>query len=170
MDLHAAADKIGRAESLDRLAGPTTSAIKRVIRRGVVKDLLSGTWLGHPLHPLLTDIPIGSFTSATVLDLIGGSSAENAADALVALGLLAAIPTAAAGASDWSDTTGADRRTGLVHAWSNLAGLTLYAISLRSRRRGNRTAGTLLALGGMASMTVGGFLGGYLSFARGIGV
>ncbi len=65
--LHALAEKLGRVEVLDRLAQPVAGVVKRVVRHGWLKDLLSGSWLGHPLHPLLTDIPIGSFTSATVL-------------------------------------------------------------------------------------------------------
>src|SRR3954468_17399492 len=170
MDPHAAAEKIGRTESLDRLAGPTTAAIKRVIRRGVVKDVLSGTWLGHPLHPLLTDIPIGSFTSATALDLIGGTRAQSGADVLVAGGLLSSLPTAAAGAADWSETYGQDQRVGAVHAFANVAGLVCYSISLSARRRGRRRAGTAWGLVGMSVMSVGGYLGGYLSYARGVGV
>lgn len=170
MELHAAAERIGRIEALDRVAQPLSNAVKRLVRPGLVKDALSGTWLGHPLHPLLTDIPIGSLTSATVLDLIGGKRAQPAADVLVALGLVAAIPTAAAGASDWSETIGDDQRTGVVHALSNLFGLGLYGCSLVARRRGRRVNATLLGLAGMSSMTVGGYLGGYLSYSRGIGV
>jgi nitrite reductase/ring-hydroxylating ferredoxin subunit/uncharacterized membrane protein len=119
---------------------------------------------------LLTDIPIGSFTSATVLDLIGGERGQPAADLLVALGVLAALPTAAAGASDWSDTYGDDQRTGVVHALCNVIGLGLYSWSLVARRRGQRTPATLLGLAGMSTMTVAGYLGGYLSYSRGIGV
>src|SRR4051812_46010440 len=160
MDLHAAADKIGRAESLDRLAGPTTSAIKRVIRRGVVKDVLSGTWLGHPLHPLLTDIPIGSFTSATALDLIGGTRAQSGADALVAVGLLSSLPTAAAGAADWSETYGQDQRVGAVHALANMAGLVCYSILLSARRRGGRGGGAGGGVVGRVGVWGGGGPGG----------
>jgi nitrite reductase/ring-hydroxylating ferredoxin subunit/uncharacterized membrane protein len=170
MNLHALAEMTGRVEGLDRVARPASKAVKRLVRQGRLKDLLSGTWLGHPLHPLLTDIPIGSFTSATVLDLIGGRPARKAADALVGLGLVAAVPTAAAGAADWSDTYGDEQRTGVVHALSNVVGLGMYALSLRARRRGDRTKGTALGLAGMASMTVGGYLGGYLGYSRGVGV
>jgi nitrite reductase/ring-hydroxylating ferredoxin subunit/uncharacterized membrane protein len=168
--LHALAEKLGRIEVLDRLAQPVAGAVKRVIRHGWRKDLLSGSWLGHPLHPLLTDIPIGSFTSATVLDLIRGPRGEDAADALVTLGIVSALPTAAAGAADWSDTYGDDQRVGVVHALSNVVGLGFYALSLRARRRGDRVRGTVLGLAGMSAMTVGGYLGGYLSYSRGVGV
>lgn len=168
--LHAVAERIGKVDALDRLAKPLAGAVSRLVGHGPLKDVLSGTWLGHPLHPLLTDIPIGSFTSATVLDLFGGDRAQPAPDALVALGLAAAVPTAAAGAADWSDTFGDDQRTGVVHAVSNVVGLGFYGWSLLARRRGQRARATALGLAGMTSMTLGGYLGGYLSYSRGIGV
>jgi nitrite reductase/ring-hydroxylating ferredoxin subunit/uncharacterized membrane protein len=168
--LHAAAETLGRIDALDRLAAPGAKLVKRLVGPGRIKDLLSGSWLGHPLHPLLTDIPIGSFTSATALDLLAGQQGEHAADALVALGLISALPTTAAGAADWSDSYGEDQRVGAVHALTNVAGLTLYALSLRARHRGDRRTGTLLGVAGMASMSAGGYLGGYLSFSRGLGV
>src|ERR1700722_1039917 len=170
MGLHDQARKVGAMAGLDRAAQPAAQTAARVIGHGPAKDLLSGTWLGHPLHPLLTDVPIGAFTSATVLDLIGGSRAGNAADLLVAFGLLSAVPTAAAGVADWSDTFGAEQRVGLVHACSNFLGLALYGASLIARRRGHRGKAKLLGLAGMTSIAVGGYLGGYLSFSLGVGV
>lgn len=169
-DLHRVAERLGAVAALDRVAGPVAGFVKRSVGHGPVKDALSGTWLGHPLHPLLTDIPIGSFTSASVLDVIGGRRGRGAADALVALGVASAVPTALAGAADWSDTYGHDQRVGVVHAVSNAVGLAFYASSLRARVRGARGRGTALALLGMASMTVGGYLGGYLAYSRGVGV
>ena len=169
--LHRLVNRIERAEELDQVGKPLAEAVRRAVttdRR--IKDTLSGTWLGHPLHPLLTDIPIGCFTSTTILDLIGGRKGRPAADALLALGLISAVPTAAAGASDWSDTIGAERRVGVVHVTANTIGLGFYAWSFVARRRGERARGSVLALLGMGAMTVGGYLGGHLSFARGIGV
>jgi nitrite reductase/ring-hydroxylating ferredoxin subunit/uncharacterized membrane protein len=171
VNLHHLAERIGRADVLDRVATPAARAVKRLAGpKTRLKDLLSGTWLGHPLHPLLTDIPIGSFTSATVLDLIGGPTAERAADRLVDLGVLAAVPTAVAGAADWSDTYGEEMRTGVVHAAANLVGVGLYAASAVARRRQRRGAATALGLAGMTTMTVGGYLGGFLGYGRGVGV
>ena len=161
---------LGRIEGLDRCAEPLAALARRVVPKGRVKDVLSGTWLGHTLHPMLTDIPIGSFTSASVLDLLGGRRAQPAADGLVGLGLVSAVPTAAAGLSDWSDTYGPDKRVGVVHAVANLVGLALYGASLVARLRGRRGAGTTLGLAGMGVMTVGGYLGADLSLARGVGV
>jgi nitrite reductase/ring-hydroxylating ferredoxin subunit/uncharacterized membrane protein len=170
MGAHELVVGLGRVAPLDRVAKPLADAVSRVLPRGLVKDALSGTWLGHPLHPMLTDIPIGSFTSATLLDLLAGRGAEPAADILVGIGVAASLPTAAAGMSDWADTYGPDQRIGVVHAASNVAGIALYAASLLARRRGNRGAGTSLGLLGMGVLTLGGYLGGHLSYARGIGV
>lgn len=171
MDLHRTIKRVGEMEALDELGEPLSNLIGRIApHKSVMKDLLSGTWLGHQLHPMLTDIPIGSFTSATVLDLIGGADSEHAADLLVDLGLLASIPTALAGAADWSDTQGEDKRVGVAHALANVVGIGFYAASALARRRGRRGAATVFGLSGMASMSAGGYLGGYLSFGRGIGV
>lgn len=170
INLHDLAARLGFVEALDRVAGPLAKAVKKATPRGPVKDALSGSWLGHPLHPLLTDIPIGCFTSASILDLVGGPSGERAADALIAVGLASAVPTAAAGLSDWSDTYGDVQRIGVVHAAANAAGLVLYGASLLARRRGRRGHGRVLALAGMGVMTVGGYLGGHLSYGRGVGV
>lgn len=82
-----------------------------------------------------------------MLDLIGGAGAEQAADRLVHLGLLASVPTAAAGAADWSDTYGEEMRTGVVHAAANVVGVGLYAASAVARRRGRRGAATALGPG-----------------------
>jgi nitrite reductase/ring-hydroxylating ferredoxin subunit/uncharacterized membrane protein len=170
VSLHASAEKLGRLERLDEPAAAAAKAVQRVVGQGGVKDLLSGAPLGHPLHPLLTDVPIGALTSATVLDLVGGERGEHAADVLVGLGLLAALPTAAAGAADWSDSYGPDQRIGLVHAVANVIGLGLYGWSLRARRRGDRRTATALGLAGMTTMAAGGYLGGHLSHSRGVGV
>src|SRR5205085_9766883 len=132
--------------------------------------LLSGTRLGHPLHPALTDVPIGSFTAATVLDLIGGGRTEEAVEALLALGIVAAVPTAAAGLADWSETYGSEQRTGLVHAAANVVALSLFAGSLAARRSGRSGLGRVLGLAGMTALSTGGYLGGHLTYARGVGV
>lgn len=171
MELHRLGTRVGNLEQLDGIAGPVAKLAKRAAPpKSLAKDVLSGTWLGHPLHPMLTDIPIGSFTSANVLDLIGGTAGQRAADRLVDLGLLSAVATAAAGAADWSDTSGEEQRVGVVHAASNLAGVALYAASAVARRRGARGRATMLGLAGTTVMTFGGYLGGHLAWSRGVGV
>jgi nitrite reductase/ring-hydroxylating ferredoxin subunit/uncharacterized membrane protein len=161
---------LGDDERLDRLGGPLGDAVRGALDRQPLKDLLSGTWLGHPLHPLLTDLPIGFWTSAFTLDLLGGRRSRAAATQLVAWGVLTAVPTAASGASDWSDTTGAERRIGLVHAAANTTALACYAASWLARRRGRHARGVMLGLAGATAATVGGYLGGHLLQTLGVGV
>src|SRR5947199_3809019 len=109
-------DTLAEADVLDRIGKPVSTWVGGVVGHGPVKDVLSGTWLGHPLHPMLTDLPIGFWTSSLLLDLVGGRRAHAASDRLMALGILSALPTAASGLSDWSDTIGEERRIGTVHA------------------------------------------------------
>jgi nitrite reductase/ring-hydroxylating ferredoxin subunit len=119
---------------------------------------------------MLTDVPIGAWTMSTLLDLVGGSEAESAADFLVGTGILSAIPTAATGLNDWSDTIGAERRIGAVHASANVVALSLYVASLLARRSGGRGTGKVLGLAGFGVLIVGAYLGGHLSFAKGVNV
>ena len=170
MTLHDVARRIGEVETLDQATRPLVAAAHNVIPAGPVKDFLSGSSLGHPLHPALTDVPIGSFAAAVVLDLAGGGRLEDAVEALLGLGIVATLPTAAAGLSDWSDTYGAEQRIGLVHAVANVTSLSLFAGSLIARRSGRRGLGRALSLLGMTTLTAGGYLGGHLSYARGVGV
>lgn len=170
MGLYELASRLGAAEALDRIADPLQGLARKVFPHGPVRDALSGTWLGHPLHPLLTDVVVGTFTSASVLDVGAGRRGQPAANALCAVGLVSALPTAAAGLNDWSESSPADRRVGVVHASANLIGLGLYASSMLARRRGRRGAAATLGLLGMGVMSAGGYLGGHLSFANGVGV
>jgi nitrite reductase/ring-hydroxylating ferredoxin subunit len=167
-------DKLGALSALDAPAEPLAKAVRDATKsQPQIKDALSGTWLGHALHPLLQVVPVGTWTSTVLLDWIGGRDGEESADRLLASGLLAALPTVASGLSDWADTTPASdsvRRVGLVHATSNATGMALFVASLAARRRGARGRGKALALAGYAAVTVGGYLGGHLSYAEGVGV
>jgi nitrite reductase/ring-hydroxylating ferredoxin subunit/uncharacterized membrane protein len=166
-------DALEGAEALDAPAKSIAKVARKAFPHGPVKDAVSGTWLGHALHPLLTDVVIGSFTSAVLLDLLGGDEDGSAAERLIGIGLAAYAPTAATGVSDWVDTEMGDegsRRVGIVHASTNATAFWLYAASLAARRRGNRGKGKLLALTGAGVLGFGGFLGGHLSFRRGVGV
>jgi nitrite reductase/ring-hydroxylating ferredoxin subunit/uncharacterized membrane protein len=171
--LHAAVERLGGLAALDPIATRIGSAVRNAVGPGGLHDALSGVPLGHALHPLMTDLPIGTWTSATVLDAIGGRDADTAARRLIAVGIASAVPTAATGLMDWSDTEPADdevRRVGLIHAVSNVAALSLYSASLVARRRGARTRGRLLGFAGAGALAVGGHLGGHLSYAKGVGV
>jgi nitrite reductase/ring-hydroxylating ferredoxin subunit/uncharacterized membrane protein len=171
--LHHLAERVGTVTALDGPAEAVAKWVRGTVPRGPVKDALSGTPLGHVLHPLLTDLPIGTWTSATLLDLVGGRAARPASERLIATGLLAAVPTAASGLSDWADTTPASdsvRRMGAVHAIANVAALGLYAASLAARRSDRHGRGVVLGLAGAGALSVGGHLGGHLSYAKGVGV
>jgi nitrite reductase/ring-hydroxylating ferredoxin subunit/uncharacterized membrane protein len=166
-------DAVEGAEGLDAPAQALGKKLRSAFGPGVVRDALSGTWLGHTLHPLLTDVVVGTWTSAVLLDVLGGDDDGAAAERLIGVGVAAAVPTALSGAMDWSDSEAVDdrvRRTGAVHAASNVTALSLYTASLAARRRGDEGRGKALALAGAAVLGFGGFLGGHLSFARGVGV
>ena len=166
----AIAERLERARLLD----PTADLLQRGVRAAVppdtaAKDMLSGTWLGHPLHPPLTDVVVGTWTSASLLDATG-KRGRAASQLLLGAGILAALPTAAAGASDWAELRGGTRRVGLVHALGNTTALTLQTLSLRARRRGEHAKGIGLSTLAMTVATLSAWLGGHLSFGRGVGV
>lgn len=159
---------IERAAFLDRPSQLATRAFERAVSPPAVRDLLSGTPIGHPLHPVLVALPIGSWTAATYLDVTGGD--RRAAKRLVGFGILTAIPTALAGANDLATTSGAERRVGAAHAIANSVALLLYGSSWRARRSGQGARGVALSLAGAAALGAGGWLGGHLVYALGVGV
>lgn len=162
--------RIQRARGLDRIAEQASGSVSAATRPAPVKNALSGSWLGHQLHPILTDLPIGAWGAATALDLTAGEEGAAAARRLVGMGLVASGPTALAGASDWAETSGKDRRVGLVHGLMNAVVSVLQAGSWVARRRGHRGVGVGLSLVAMGVAGVSAYLGGHLSFVRGIGV
>jgi nitrite reductase/ring-hydroxylating ferredoxin subunit len=160
-------------EALDPPAKKIGKAVRTIVKPGPVKDALSGSWLGHALHPLLTDVTIGSFTSAVALDWLGGRESEPAARRLIGLGLLSAVPTVSSGYSDWADTEVADdsvRRIGIVHAAANATAASLFAASWLARRRGDHGRGKALALVAGGVLGGAGYLGAHLTLAEGVGV
>ena len=167
---HALVRRIEGFTALDKVAKPVAGLVGKAVQPRMVRNLLSGTSLGHPAHPMLTDLPIGAWSMSAVLDIFGGAGAERAADLLVGAGILSAVPTAATGLNDWSDTIGGERRIGAVHATANVAALTLYLASLIARRGGARGTGKVLGLTGFGILVLGAYLGGHLSFAKGVNV
>ena len=166
-------DLVGRVAGLtllDKVAKPLAGFVGNVIPHGALKDALSGTWLGHPLHPLLTDLPIGCWTNAMALDLLAGKRGRAGAQFLVGLGVLTVLPTAASGLSDWSDTIGEDRRLGFAHASVNIVAVSCYSLSWLARRRGDHGRGVVLGLMGGAAATSSAYLGGHLAWRRGVNV
>ncbi|AXJ11344.1 DUF2231 domain-containing protein [Arthrobacter sp. PM3] len=125
--------------------------------------------LGHPVHPMFTDLTLGCWTSAGILDLAGGPQARRSATILVGAGLAAAVPTAIAGTSDWADMTGPERRIGAVHALGTDTAVFLFLGSLIARTRGRHALGVKLGLAGNAILAAAGFLGGHLALNRGTG-
>ena len=164
--------RIEAAEALDSVGKPVGKSVREVMSSSGLKDALSGTWLGHAFHPMFTDVVIGSFMSASVLDLVAPAADGSASEKLIALGLIAYLPTAAAGINDWADSEAVDsavRRAGVVHAGCNAVGSLLYAASWRARRRGARGRGAVLGFAGMSVLLAGGYLGGHLSLSKGVG-
>jgi nitrite reductase/ring-hydroxylating ferredoxin subunit/uncharacterized membrane protein len=162
---------------LEQAGKAVQSALRPVFRAEPgrrVKDFLHGTWLGHPLHVVLVDIPTGAWTTTLLLDVLGRGKREHGlqrgADASLAFGLLGAVGSALTGLADWSQTSGQTRRVGLVHAMFNTTAALLYTASMAQRLRGRRGSGVTLSTAGYASMLAGAYLGGELVFRLGTGV
>jgi nitrite reductase/ring-hydroxylating ferredoxin subunit/uncharacterized membrane protein len=176
LDPRVLGERLEGVTSLDAIAQPLYDAVQRILPVGPSKDLLHGVWLGHPVHPPLTDLVIGFWTSAWVLDLASlfgldpQQAAGPAAEALVALGVSSAAPTAVTGLADWSELSAPERRAGAVHAVANATATALYAGSWMARRRGHRGIGVALGMLGATAATAGGFLGGHLVYRRGSAV
>ncbi|MGW7679204.1 DUF2231 domain-containing protein [Kribbella sp. NPDC054772] len=123
--------------------------------------------LGHSLHPSLTDVTAGCWLATSVLDVAGGSESRRGATILTGFGLLASLPTALAGAGDWAELSGAERRIGAVHALGMDTATFLFAGSLVARLRGRHSLATKLAVAGNLVVAGAGFLGGHLALHRG---
>lgn len=163
--------RVEEMEALDRFANLVQKVVSRIVpQESALKDLLSGTGLGRPLHPMLTDVVIGVWTSASLLDILGGKRAERAADQLVFIGNVATLPTIAAGLSDWAELWGAQQRVGSVHALGNATALSFQTLSFKARRSGKRKRARLLSLTAMTIAGASAYLGGHLSFVKGVGV
>ncbi|MCW2495638.1 Rieske 2Fe-2S domain-containing protein [Jatrophihabitans sp.] len=161
---------IERASLLDAVADKIAAAVPDAARSGRGRELASGTVLGHPAHPGIVVLPMGAWLSASLLDVVGGRGARRSARRLVGLGVVAAVPAAVTGWSDWLDTEGAERRVGLTHAAANATAVSLYAGSWLARGRGRHARGVALALVGSGVLSAAGWLGGHLAFALGVGV
>jgi len=169
------ADRIAAYRGLDPLAAALQRVVQKLLAAGgaPARNLLHGTWLGHPLHPLLTDVPTGAWTVTLALDMLsvaGRPSNERGADAALAVGIAGAVAAAAAGWADWSDTADDPKALGLTHALLNGGALVLYAGSFAARRSGRRGAGIGCATAGYALLSFAGYLGGELTFGMQLGV
>ena len=159
---------VEEAALLDRATRPLAAAVRRAgAKQAWIADVLHGVPVGHPLHPALVLVPVGTWTSAAVLDLVPRTGP--AVPVLIATGVLSAVPAAAAGLVDWAELHPQQQRVGLVHAVANTAGLTLYSASLAARLAGRGTAGRVLSFAGFGAVMAGGFLGGHLSYRQAAG-
>lgn len=161
--------RLENAAALDAPVRAIEPSIRAVFGTGRRASVLRGEWLGHAVHPMLTDLVIGTWTSATLLDRIGGPDSSGAAQRLIGAGLLAVGPTAWTGWAEWSAAGPRDKRVGLVHAVTNGLAISIYASSWLARRRGRHASGANLALAGAAVAGVGAYLGGHLAAARKVG-
>lgn len=159
-------DRISEQRWLDRAVAPLQQAVKS-LPLGGWRNVMHGTWLGHPVHPSLVQVPLGAWTSAAVLDLVPGQ--RHAATVLVAVGLAGAVPAGLVGAVDWAELNPQQTRVGLVHAAAMLGGTALYGASLLARVRGRRMRGRMLGFAGLAVVSAGGALGGHLAYRQAAG-
>jgi nitrite reductase/ring-hydroxylating ferredoxin subunit len=172
-------DLLTRVDQLDwlrRLNDWLTGVLGPVRERyqdNLVLELLhGGRWVGHPLHPALSDLPIGLWTSATLLDAADRSPAPrpglDAAGLLSAAGTLTAGATVLTGVSDWAVSNDQDRRIGLFHGLLNTAALGLQGASLAARMTGHRSSARALGATGLAVTAGAAYFGGHLVFTKGV--
>jgi nitrite reductase/ring-hydroxylating ferredoxin subunit/uncharacterized membrane protein len=156
----------------DRLQPIVLGAVAKLGRRGA--DLLDGVWLGAPLHPVLTDVPIGTLTAAVILDAVGvatrSPTVARQADGALAISVASSFAAAATGLADWRYMRGKSRRIAAGHGLLNLAGLTLNATSLALRLGDRRGAGRMTAALGLATSGLAAHIGGELTFGMGVRV
>lgn len=156
----------------DRLQPLARDAVARTGRRGA--DLLDGVWLGAPLHPALTDVPVGALTAAVALDLISIAARSKAigrqADGALAVSVAGAVAAAATGTADWRYMRGEKRRLAAAHGLLNVAGVAFNATSLGLRASGRRRSARAASALGFAIAGLAAHLGGELSFGMGVRV
>ncbi|MFB7664025.1 Rieske 2Fe-2S domain-containing protein [Kitasatospora sp. NPDC056138] len=161
-----ALDAVGRSDRLDLVTELTKCAVQ-AIPLGRLRGILHGRPLGHPLHPALVQLPVGTWMSATVLDLVPGY--ERPARLLVALGVVAAAPAALTGWVDWAEQHEQQMRTGLLHAASMAAAAGLYGASWAARSYGCNGLGRALGFAGLVVVGSGAAVGGHLAYRQAAG-
>jgi uncharacterized membrane protein len=179
MRQNTAIDLIARQNWLERTAAASQPVINNIFKAGgapgrKIKDFLHGAWFGHPLHPALTDVPLGAWTATFVFDVMAERNRRKdfarAAEATVAIGLVGAIASAVTGLVDWSATEGKARRIGMMHGLLNTTAAALYGASYWMRRRKRQRTGRNLAYLGYATSLSSAYLGGHLVFRERVGV
>lgn len=168
MRLSRLVDPLERLAALDTAVAPLQRLVRTVLPPGPVRDALHGSWLGHPTHPMLVQVPIGAWLSAVLIDRLPGTA--RLSRALIGVGVVAAVPAAVAGVTDWSELHEQQMRVGLVHAAANTGALALFTASWAARRRAVPGPGRRTALAGFLLAGAGGLLGGHLAYHQAAGV
>lgn len=177
MQQNAIVRTLGQQEGLDRIASPVQAAVDSALAKvPVLQKALKGTsWLGHALHPALTDFPIGAWAAGFMLDMMelrGGLKARrfrDATDAVHLFGFGSACLAGITGLAEYTEAGPQARRVGIVHGLLNVGVLGLYGASLIARRRGQRRTGIALASTGLGFLLFSGWLGRELSYTFGLG-
>lgn len=172
-DLMAWVDRLGWLRTLsDRMAAVLVPVRERHQDNLVLELTHGGRWIGHPIHPALSDLPIGLWTGVMLLDVIDRDPAPrhglDAAGMLSAAGILAAGATALTGLSDWTVSNDEDRRVGLFHGILNTVALGLQGASLGARTAGRRSTAHALGAASLTVTAAAGYLGGHLVFTKGV--
>jgi len=167
MSLMGILDRVADLETFDKVIEPARQAVLKALKPTALKNFLHGSWLGHPLHPVLVQVPVGSWVSAGLLDAI--PPLRPAATVLIGTGVAAAVPASLAGAADWSEQGTGVRRLGAIHAAMNTAALGLYVGSLVARGKGHGTLGRVLSYTGLGIAGGSAAIGGHMSYAQSSG-
>jgi len=169
--------RVADQPALDQIAEPLGAAVRNAFAAGgalgqQAKNALHGVWLEHPLHPVFTDVPIGAWTTALALDCSanGDRGMRRASTFALGVGLLGALGAAVTGLTDWSETQGESRRTGLVHGLMNIAATSLVAAAYLQRKSNSRATGRACAWSGYGIALASAYLGGDLVYAQRVGV
>jgi nitrite reductase/ring-hydroxylating ferredoxin subunit/uncharacterized membrane protein len=177
MDSTNALMQVVDSPALDRIAEPLSKAVRGAYEAAgpagqQLKDAAHGVWLGHPLHPVFTDLPLGAWTTALALDCTanGDEGRRRAATFAMGVGLAGALGAAVTGLTDWSETQGESRRTGLLHGLLNITATTLFATSWAMRQRDSHDTGRAAAWAGYAIAIGAAWFGGNLVYDQRIGV
>ena len=163
--------------ALDQVAQPLSAAIRDAYESAgpigrQAKNAVHGVWLGHPLHPVFTDVPVGAWSTALALDCAanGDPGMRKAATFAMGVGLLGALGAAVTGLTDWSETDGQSRRTGLIHGLLNITATSLIAAAYLQRRSDSEASGRACAWTGFGIAVASAYLGGDLVYGQRIGV
>ena len=158
------AGAVEEASFLDPVAGGLSRLLSPLRRNQAVSWTLGGEPLGHPAHPAVVLLPLGSWLSASILDVLGDERHRASARTLTGAGLLLSLPAALTGAHDWLPTRGARQRVGVAHAAANVAALACFTAGWWARTRRNHRAGTRWGLAGSGLLGLSGCLGGHLAY------